>query len=46
MDRLHLGARVLAGGNPLSSAQYTPMNDSLLNVVAPQISGESLPVVV
>ncbi|MFZ0589030.1 MAG: IPT/TIG domain-containing protein [Bryobacteraceae bacterium] len=37
---------VLIGGTPLSSTQYTPVSDTSLKVVAPNQSGEYLPVVV
>jgi hypothetical protein len=37
---------VLIGGAPLSPSQYTSVSDTAISVVAPEESGEALPVVV
>jgi hypothetical protein len=41
-----LVSSVLIDGTPLSSSQYTPVNDTSIQVVAPNQSGDALPVVV
>jgi hypothetical protein len=41
-----LVSSVLIGGTPLSPAQYTPVSDTLIRVVAPKQTGNSQPVVV
>jgi hypothetical protein len=37
---------VLIGGSPVDASQYTTVSDTAITVVAPEMSGESLPVVV
>ena len=37
---------VLIDGSPLDPSQYTTVSDTAINVVAPRVSGEFLPVVV